>query len=357
MSAPLRIHAAATSSVVDDSGTALARDATAAPAPTVGGFKFLREDAIEQLAEPTWLVEGLIVRSSTCVLFGPPWIGKSFVALDLSLSVATGTPFLGRSVKAGPVLYIMAEGDSGLKRRFAAWKHRKAIGRIPYFQCLPQAVDLLSWEQVELLVTSIKNQCSPLPVLVVIDTLHRCFAGGDENSARDMGLLIKAMDYVRRQTKAAVLVVHHLGKKGASERGSSALRGAVDTMFAMTASPAVTLSCEKQKDGAPFETIALGLRPWLNSCVVELETGQEANDLEAKPQLCLDVLRESGPDGLTHGEWATQCKQRGVRSSSFDRARKTLIGEGYATHSEVTGRYAAVLGDILESGPVSAVPA
>jgi len=242
----------------------------------------------------------------------------------------------------------VAEGGQRLRRRFAAWKHRKAISSVPAFLCLPQAVNLLDRQQVELLVTSIKEQCAPLPVLVVIDTLHRCFHGGDENSSRDMGVFIEAMDYVRRQTGAAVVIVHHLGKTGTSERGSSALRGAMDTMIAMTETTVLTLHCERQKDDAPFADIGIALKPCLESLVVELETGREADDLGGKDRFCLDALRDAGPDGLTHGAWVAQCDQRGVASSSFDRARKRLVAKGRVKHDDQTGLYS-----VATAGPLA----
>lgn len=68
--------------------------------------------------------------------------------------------------------------------------------------------------------------------MIVIDTLARSMAGGDENSAQDMGRAIAVADQLRDQFDAATLLVHHSGKNvSKGSRGSSALLGAGDGYF------------------------------------------------------------------------------------------------------------------------------
>ena len=52
------------------------------------------------------------------------------------------------------------------------------------------------------------------PALIIVDTLARCMVGGDENSAKDMGLFIAHADALRKETGATVLIIHHTGKNG-----------------------------------------------------------------------------------------------------------------------------------------------
>lgn len=58
---------------------------------------------------PTWIVEGFLSTSTTCVLAAPPKTGKSFFALQLAHCVATGQPFLGWRTVRSPVLYLALE--------------------------------------------------------------------------------------------------------------------------------------------------------------------------------------------------------------------------------------------------------
>lgn len=68
-----------------------------------------------------YLVAGLIEKDTTGQLFGPSGGGKTFVALDLALSVAAGGHFNDRPAKQGIVLYLAGEGHGGLRRRVKAW--------------------------------------------------------------------------------------------------------------------------------------------------------------------------------------------------------------------------------------------
>ena len=108
-------------------------------------------------------------------------------------------------------------------------------------------------------------------VFVVFDTLARCSIGADENSASDMSRVVQACDRIRAELDAHVFLNHHSRKDGATERGSSALRGAADTIFALAKSDdLLTLRCEKQKDGEEGAPLRLTLRPVgdTGSCVV-----------------------------------------------------------------------------------------
>src|SRR5207253_752097 len=85
---------------------------------------------VEGLQPPAWLVDGIMPRGGLAVLYGPPGIGKSFLAQDWALSVGAGLEWLGRSIHMGPVVYVAAEGTAGLPNRVRAWKlARGFVGR------------------------------------------------------------------------------------------------------------------------------------------------------------------------------------------------------------------------------------
>jgi hypothetical protein len=75
---------------------------------------------------------------------------------------------------------------------------------------------------------------------------------------------VDGLDELKRQTGATVMVTHHTRKDGASERGSSALRGAADAMIlcekaASLDGVGVRLECAKMKDSEPFADIGATL--------------------------------------------------------------------------------------------------
>src|SRR5262245_55472585 len=190
-------------------------------------FKLIAEAALADVPTPDALVEGVLSSGSLSVLVGAPGSFKTFLALDLSLTIASGESWLGKyHVKQGPVIYVAAEGGGMLSSRVRAWKAYHRVRSIPGMFFLLDPVQFHHPRDVEQRLDAMQAQLPEQAVLVVFDSLARCCLGGDENTARDMGLLVSSTDTIRRDTGAAVLLVHHTGTKSrARERGSSALRG------------------------------------------------------------------------------------------------------------------------------------
>jgi len=191
-------------------------------------------DEIEPVTEAQDFVEGLFCEGQFSVIYGESNTGKTFFATDVAMHVALGWPWRGGEVQQGAVLYVAAEGGYGIKNRVAAFKeHHGITGRVP-FVVVPESVDLLNPDGDADRITTAARQveeCTGFPVkMIVVDTLSRALAGGDENTSRDMGALVNNVDKLRWQTGAHICLVHHAGKdtsKGA--RGHSLLRAATDT--------------------------------------------------------------------------------------------------------------------------------
>ena len=291
-------------------------------------MQFISDADMENLPPPPYLIEHVLPAGALAALVGGPGGGKTFVALDMAFCVATGTPWLGHPVQQGPVAYVMAEGTGGLPQRLRAWKIAHSIeGQAGvFFQRGP--VQLLHAGEVQALLAALE-QLPATPVLIVIDTLARCFVPGDENSAQDMGRFIAGADAIRAATGATVLVVHHTGWETSRERGSTALRGAADTVMMIQRLPkdaSLRLTCEKQKDAEPFEPVGL----WLQvvelqdgqaSCVVQLTGSKPPPALPPKCSMALKVLDEQSPMGATFKEWL---KATGLPKATFNKVRQAL---------------------------------
>src|SRR5687768_9638876 len=89
------------------------------------------------------------------VIYGPSGEGKSFVALDWALSVATGRDWQGHATKKGTVLYVVAEGGRGIKKRIAAWKQNQGITKLANAYFVLEAVQLRERSDYERLVGGI----------------------------------------------------------------------------------------------------------------------------------------------------------------------------------------------------------
>ena len=209
-----------------------------------------------------WLVDGLLTKHGFSVLYGEPGAGKSFLAIDMALSVAYGKAWHNNPVQRGAVLYIAGEGVGGLGKRIKAWQaHHKLTADVPFY-VLPTAVRFREPEDVERLLRTIDNLDTKFSA-VFVDTVARALLGGDENSATDMGMFVDACETVKRHAGCAVIGIHHSGKDAARQmRGSTALLGAVDASIKVSKlEETVTLATEKQKDAEPMPDVAFTMTP------------------------------------------------------------------------------------------------
>lgn len=200
------------------------------------------------LPEPSWLIDGVLTDGFT-VLYGAPKTGKTFVALSWALSIGSGHRWHGTGVKQAPVLYVSGEGQGGLHSRVEAWQVAEGVASSQVY-VVPSGARLIDREHVVALRADVHATGAKL---LVVDTLARSMAGGDENSSQDMGLAIQALDWLREKTGCAVLVLHHSGVIGERPRGSTALFGAVDSLIRVEGDgQRVQVACEAHKDAPPF---------------------------------------------------------------------------------------------------------
>jgi hypothetical protein len=226
-----------------------------AAAPAVSLLdKFLSLDEMESLPALRPLVEGVMDLDTLCRIVGKSNHGKTFACIDLAGSVATGRAWHGHPVTQGVVAYIAAEGASGFRKRARAWEahHGVSVGR--NILVLPEPVQVTDGQEWHRLIRALEEI---RPVLVVLDTQARITVGAEENSAKEMGVMVERLEQMRRATGACVALVHHLGHAGDQARGSSSVIAAVSTEIkvAKDDSGLVSISCSKQKDAEYFDTI------------------------------------------------------------------------------------------------------
>jgi archaellum biogenesis ATPase FlaH len=293
---------------------------------TAGRFEIVWGDGIENLPDPEWLINGVIVRGSLSVLYGKSGVGKSFVSLDMAGAIASGMDWHGLDTHQGAVLYIAAEGIGDLGLRLEAMRHHRGIDSLANVGAILEPVNLMEREG-SLNLSNLEDTSGAPPVLVIVDTLARSMVGGDENSAKDMMQVVADCQRLQEATGATVLIIHHTGKDGLQERGSSALLAAVDTHIKLVAATGrgggIRLRCDKQKMASPFDPIDLALTPSRRSLAVT--TAQAA--LSDRDRAAIGLLVD-GP--LTHAEWKARFTDGGRRSdSTFNRALGDIKASGF----------------------------
>lgn len=196
------------------------------------------------IAPPCYVVPGLIPNGIT-ILASPPKFGKSWMCLDLAISVATGTEFMGQETRKNGVIYLALEdGDYRLKERSlkVAGDRELAENLLLVKDAPPLADGLLP------MLKALMAEATGSVGMIIIDTLQkiRGTAGKTEGvygyDYRELGQLHKfALD-----NNIAVVLVHHLNKGGddgdfvSRLNGSTGISGAADAI--------ITLSRAKRRD-------------------------------------------------------------------------------------------------------------
>jgi hypothetical protein len=223
--------------------------------------RLLSSADLDGITLPVPLVADYLYADTLARVIGKPGSGKSFVCLDMALSVATGRDWHGKHTKQGAVWYVAAEGVSGLRPRIRAWEQHHLGGeRVPIEAFAVrdgavQAGDKAQWGGM--ILASVRDR----PALIIVDTQARSTVGIDENSATDMGMVVAHCEALRHHSGACVLLVHHTGVDGSHGRGSSVVFGALHTELAVTKDEhTVRVHTRKQKDAPEGPEIAFSLQ-------------------------------------------------------------------------------------------------
>jgi AAA domain len=187
------------------------------------------ELAGDELAE-RWLVEQLWCARSVGVIGGAPKCAKTWLGLDMALSVATGTPCLGKYTvpEPGPVLVYLAEDAlPAVRERIDGMARHRGLDldqvevhviTAPVLRLDQDRDRARLWETVRRL----------RPRLLVLDPLVRLH-GIDENHAGDVSELLGYFRWLQRQLGLSVLLVHHTRKNaGDGVAAGLGLRGSGD---------------------------------------------------------------------------------------------------------------------------------
>lgn len=265
-------------------------------------YKVMSSSDLNAQPDLTWRVKRVLPASGLAALFGPSGSGKSFLALSLAAAIAHGRPWFGYRVIQAPVVYVMLEGEGGIKNRVAALE--KAEGKLPddSFGVIAQQFHLTSSQDVNDLAAVIAQGA-----VVFIDTLNRAAPSSDENSSKDMGEIIAAAKALQASVGGLVVVVHHTGKDASKGmRGHSSLHAALDAAIEVTKTTTGTRhwSNAKVKDGEDGKQVAFRLKLHVlgkdadgddvTSCSVEPDQSGlfiKAEPKGAKQRQALKVLR------------------------------------------------------------------
>jgi hypothetical protein len=299
-----------------------ARAGIVTPPPVAAGPFTFDSDA-PPLRAPRWIIKDVLPESGIGFIGGQSGAGKSFLAVDLALAIATGegASFFGKPVRrrAG-VAIIAAEGAAGMPSRIeAARGHRNAAKGLP-IAFAASSGDLMQAGAIESLIAQLRDvglrfeaEGSRLGV-VIIDTLAAAFGLKDENSNAEAAQVMRALQSVATELNVIVIAVHHYGKSAETGlRGASAFRAGADFSIAVHAERDGEgnvrnrrAAIEKSRDGVegPIGGFDLGWTALgiddageaFGSCFIE-PNNRKPNARKGKPQIILEqVIRAATSD-------------------------------------------------------------
>lgn len=300
----------------------------------------------------SWLVKHAIPADEVGMMFGASGTFKSFLAVDLAGHVAHGLNWLGRRTTQGDVLYIAAEGGTGMYGRFCAWhKARRLHYEKAPIRVMPVAIDLT--QDVRRVVDAVKSS-GLQPRLIIVDTMSQTFAG-EENSAQEVAAYLKALGGgLREAWGSSVLILHHTGHNVTERpRGSSTMRANLGYMLGVHRDEKemiATLSNLKQKDGDTFQDTTFSLSPYKLGTDADGDEVRSlvarhiasADDLHQAMQaekragrggnnhLLLSLLQNGSLESEVRTEFMKQCNGDNpeARKKAYQRAKAALIQGG-----------------------------
>lgn len=325
-------------------------------APANGRFRLLSYPEMKAMPEPEWLVEGVIQKQSTALIFGKSNVFKSFIAVDIGMSVETGRAWHGNGVEGGGVLYVATEGANGVGRlRIPAWydfHHVPEAERGAFLY--PQEIRLDVEEDIDGLIGSMRDD-GPF-ALVIVDIFGGSMSGSEieDKTARAW---VHGIQRILRETGASILTVAHTGwADDTRARMHTHFWGSFDSRLRVEGDKnarTATLTVERHKDadsagswGFRMETSGESLVPVFDGSVKASKT----RNLTTRQRIAVDALddaltvhgaRKSGDDWpptavVLIDHWRAACDRHGLvdtdkadtRKKAFQRVRDGLLDRG-----------------------------
>lgn len=332
---------------------------TAPIVPNANRYKLVSGKELRELPPTEWCIRGVFPATGIVAVYGPSGSGKSFLAFDMAAAIAEGRSWFDCRVKAAPVVYVPLEGAAGFKRRSKAWEFNRRRDLPDGLGLMMQPMHLTTPQDVEDLAAIV-----PPGAVVFIDTLNRATPGCDENSSKDMGMILEAVNRLQSLTGGLVVLIHHTGKDAErGMRGHSSMFAAMDAVVEVKRDKANPerrgWSVAKSKDDEDgkshsFKLVAVQLEndsdgQVVTSCVVEPTASfAEQPKLSSPEQVVLDALLKTDPSGsgVTRDQLraatfeALDDKTPDAKRTTLKRGIDGLVAAGRV--SEVNGQLLAV---------------
>jgi hypothetical protein len=292
----------------------------------------------DRAEEQRWLVTDLWSEQAVGIVGAEPKCCKSFLALDLAVAVASGTPCLRHFAVPHPgrvLLYAAEDALHVVRRRL------EGICAAAHLRLQDLDVHVITSPTVRLDLPADRTRLERTveqyrPRLLVLDPfvrLHRI----DENASGEVAPLLAYLRALQRQHSLAVLVVHHTRKSAGNMRAGQALRGSSEfhawgdsNLYLRRAGQEIHLTVEHRAAPSP-PNIALELAQRGEALALEVV---QATTAPAPPPSSVDeritTALTSAERALPFAELRALCR---VRTVTLYKRLSALIDAGHIVRS------------------------
>lgn len=277
-----------------------------------GRFRAVDRAGMNSIKPPAWLINDFLPKEGYALMFGAPSTYKTFLALDIALSIAAGyvdNPVWPGVEACGPVGFVVGEGRSQIRKRVRAWEQVHFHGEQVENFILIDPVPNVSEDPDQFL--SLLDKVSPIGYeMVVMDTVGRAMQGVNENAQEHASSFTRMVGEIQHNFGTSVLALHHTGKGDTkTARGSSVFRADVDTEIRVeNEGKIVTLTMTKQKDAPEWnrprhikllevnllDKSKLDLHSTKSLVAVPVDPKEDKPPVQAKSAAILDIVEAEG---------------------------------------------------------------
>jgi hypothetical protein len=301
--------------------------------PSTSSLPVVRIGQIPSQATPQrWLVEQLWGDSSVGLIGGAPKCSKTWLGLDLALSVATGTPCLGKYTvpQPGPVLIYLAEDALPTVRQRVEGMARQRGLELPQVDIYVITAASLRLDRPQHRGQLLQTARELRPRLLLLDPLVRLH-GIDENSASEVAELLAFIRSLQRQLDLSVILVHHTRKNapggaaaGQGLRGSSDLHAFGDSnLYLQRTKDRLLLSSEHRAAPASPPVYLQLVTTSTETAHLQVVAAPDDQQPVQLPQQVLALLA----DGRVHTRTKLR-EQLGVKNERLGQTLESLEREG-----------------------------
>jgi hypothetical protein len=292
------------------------------------------QDVIDEPDKPVpWVIKGLLARRDFAIIAGEPGTGKSVFALDLALSLASGTEFLStfKVERQFNVIYLDEEMAPLLARRRLK---QLIVGR----QLEPDDLALQYYNSCSISLDSpegrlaLRRICDSFkPDWIILDSLIR-FHKRNENDNSEMSRFYEHLRALQKEYETGIIALHHLAKPSKDKskelghrlRGASDLRATVDQLWGIegeTRSNVRTLVHDKNRWGSTTPPMTMIWIEAEDASTATLKAESRSQNVEDK---IVEMLISSGEVGCSRTTLITLLERDYTKASAERMATQSL---------------------------------